>query len=56
MAETDSEEDVRRAILEIERETMAAIERKDKEALAESSRMSSCTGIRRARSLGGRRF
>ena len=33
MAETDSEEGVRRAILEIERETMAAIERKDGEAL-----------------------
>jgi ketosteroid isomerase-like protein len=33
MGETDSEEEVRRAILEIERETMAAIERKDGEAL-----------------------
>ncbi len=35
MAEVDSEEEVRRAILEIERETMAAIERKDGEALRE---------------------
>ena len=33
MGETDAEEKVRRAILEIERETMAAIERKDGEAL-----------------------
>jgi ketosteroid isomerase-like protein len=33
MAGTESDEQVRRAILEIERETMAAIERKDGEAL-----------------------
>ncbi len=33
MGETDGEGQVRREILEIERETMAAIERKDKEAL-----------------------